>query len=411
MYRRFRTQIICALTSLLCSNALLAQPSTHPLKIVVLGSSTSAGYKVTADSAYVNLLRNYLVSNVSSAFTVINFAVSGYNTYKMQPSWYVPPDGQTIDYTRNIDAAIAHNPDAILINFPSNDARDGLSIEAQQNNFLRVAAKANSANIPVWVTTTQPRNLGVIARLSLITMRIWIETQFGNRTIDFWTGLANENGSLKAEYDCGDGTHLTGTGHALIFNRVVNSTLLNYVSATVLPIHLEKFTATRQGKEVVLHWKASGIDVNTYFNIQQCSGKSITDWHTITSIPAAASRPGEIGSFSYVHQPHFSKSGNMMYRIAWTEPDGTTRYSNTQLVQWEDEISNLSVRSFNHNIVITNYESMPVEFVIYDSGGRLIKKGNCPQGNFALELQSRGVFIVTMYRSDGQKYSRKLLVY
>ena len=93
--------------------------------------------------------------------TVENIAIGGATTYKMQPDWYTPPanrSGFPVDKTRNIDKAISLNPDGIIINYPSNDAANNFTLQEQKDNFLRVKAKADSAGIPIWVTTTQPRN-------------------------------------------------------------------------------------------------------------------------------------------------------------------------------------------------------------------------------------------------------------
>ncbi len=194
------------------------------LRIVVLGSSTAAGAGASVtDSAWVWRYRAYLES-IDPDYEVVNLAVGGYTTYHIQPNEYVSPDGRVArDTLRNITRAIALDADAIIINLPSNDAAKKFSIIEQTQNFERVAAKADSADIPLWVCTTQPRNLPDSGRMNLITMKDWITDRFGDHTLDFWSELAVEDGSMRSAYNSGDGVHLNDAGHGVLFSRVVDA--------------------------------------------------------------------------------------------------------------------------------------------------------------------------------------------
>lgn len=215
------------ITSLLMLStcAANAQKCKHPIKLVVIGSSTSAGTGASKpDSAYVSKLRKFMIDSVNVGCTVENLAVGGATTYKMQPDWYTPPavrSSFTVDKAKNIDKAISLNPDGIIINYPSNDAANNFALQEQQDNFMRVKAKADSAGIPVWVTTTQPRNFANASQKQLQTdMRDWINTTFGQKAIDFWTTIADLNGDIATAYNSGDNVHLNDAGHALLFQRV-----------------------------------------------------------------------------------------------------------------------------------------------------------------------------------------------
>jgi lysophospholipase L1-like esterase len=95
---------------------------SQDFKIVVLGSSTSAGSGAsTIDSAWVNRYREYLQS-INPNNEVVNFGVGGYNTYRIMRTGFIPPPGRpNPDIVRNITAAINESPDAIIVNMPSND--------------------------------------------------------------------------------------------------------------------------------------------------------------------------------------------------------------------------------------------------------------------------------------------------
>jgi lysophospholipase L1-like esterase len=194
---------------------------TDSIKIVILGSSTAFGTGPShPDSAWVNRFRTYLQSIWKNS-EVINLAKGGYVTYHILPDNFVPPTERPFpDPKRNITKALSYNPTAIIINLPSNDASLDYSIKEQLQNYDMVLFLTKPKNIPVWVATTQPRNLSLSGRLNLMEMRDSTFTRFEN-PIDFWTGLAEKSGNIKAEYNSGDGVHLNDAAHKILFERVV----------------------------------------------------------------------------------------------------------------------------------------------------------------------------------------------
>ena len=211
--------------------APVAAPDT--LRIIVLGSSTAAGHGASEpDSSWVWRYRTYL-SSINPAWTVINLAVGGYSTYKLQPSGYVAPAGRPRpDTARNITRALALRPSALIVNLPSNDAASNYSILEQTENFERIAAEAARAQVPLWISSTQPRNFDEAKRQNLITMRDWIRGRFDDRALDFWDGLAESDGTLLPLFDSGDGIHLNDDGHALLFGRVRDADIPDAVART-----------------------------------------------------------------------------------------------------------------------------------------------------------------------------------
>ena len=208
---------------ILCS-ASLAQTLPSSLRIVVLGSSSAAGEGAsTDDSAWVWRYAAYL-KTINPGYEVINLAKSSYNSYHLQANGFLPPEGRSDpDTSRNITMALSLHPDAIILNLPSNDATWEMSLIEQTENFNRISNEAIAAAVPVWVTTTQPRNLSEPRRQNLITMRDWIGMRFGSNAIDFWTGVATENGLILDSMDCGDGIHLNDQAHALLAERTRNA--------------------------------------------------------------------------------------------------------------------------------------------------------------------------------------------
>lgn len=198
----------------------IVEPS-DPCTIVVLGSSTAAGTgPSTPDSTWVNRFRKSY-SGCDSRVEVVNLARGGYNTFKLLPDDGFIPTGvnQTIDSSRNITAAMALNPQAIIINLPSNDAALGYDVAQQLANYDQILAAAG--NVPVYVSTPQPRNFGpaqVAIQRELLDSTI---ARFGARAIDFWTPFATNDGLLDSLFDSGDGVHMNDAAHRILWDSVL----------------------------------------------------------------------------------------------------------------------------------------------------------------------------------------------
>jgi lysophospholipase L1-like esterase len=219
-------------------------------RIVVLGSSTAYGTGAsTTDSSWVNRYRRYVKSkNVNSQ--VFNLGIPGYRTYQnLRPDGYVPPINRPAPASGfNITAALALTPDAIIINMPSNDAASNYTVAEQKANFEETFRIADSANIPIWVTTTQPRFFMTADQMqNLRDMRQWIIDRFGSKSINFWDGIANPDGTVASFYYF-DNVHVNNRGHEEFFNRMKQECLLDslcrrYLGTTTIKskIFLEGF--------------------------------------------------------------------------------------------------------------------------------------------------------------------------
>lgn len=201
-------------------------------RVVVMGSSTSAGTGAsTPDSAWVNRYRAYL-QGINPMNEVINLGVGGYNTYRIMPTGYTPPPTRpNPDVNRNITAALNENPDAIIINMPSNDVAAGFTYAEQMFNLDTIVSISQQNNVPIWVCTTQPRNFGNQAQLDLQwDIKDSIYAYFNPYTIDFWTTIATPGYTIDPAYDSGDGVHLNDAGHGLLANRVIQTSILDSIA-------------------------------------------------------------------------------------------------------------------------------------------------------------------------------------
>lgn len=269
--------------------------------IVVLGSSTAAGTGPTSpDSAWVNRYRKYILALAPTA-KVINLAIGGYTTYDIMPTGSTPPSGRpTPKPNNNITYAMTYKPSAMIINLPSNDAAQNIPIAEQLANYDVILAHAKQ--VPVWITTPQPRNFASQSQRNLlIFMRDSTYARFGERTIDFWTGIAKGDGTINPLYNSGDGVHINNAGHRIFFQRVVDKKIWDdvtqveteAVNTTTLPLRFElmqnypnpfnpetniEYDLPSQADVRLSIFNAAGKEVNTIMSGYQNAGRFKLRW-------------------------------------------------------------------------------------------------------------------------------------
>ncbi len=262
--------------------------------IVILGSSTAAGAGPShPDSTWVNRYRKFIQS-INPQNHVTNLAQGGTTTYQIMPDWYTAPTGRPArNTTRNISEAIRLQADAVIVNMPSNDAANGFTLSEQMTNFHTIVNTADSAGIPVWVCTTQPRNFSANQRQLQMDVRDSILSQFGSRAVDFWSGFADSLGNLDTAYDSGDGVHMNDHAHRVLFQRVQAKNILSHLTDTL--IKSDHFIISLQQQASVcgkLHdslWLSlsnrgvlASYDLPVKWNVQNVSGGSgYTHYDTI----------------------------------------------------------------------------------------------------------------------------------
>lgn len=188
--------------------------SKKEIVIVVLGSSTAEGIgPLIKENAWVARYSTYL-QKLDPRFRVINLAQGGFTTEDILSGKH--PD-------KNIAKALTLNPDVLIVNLPSNDAALGRNAEEQLKNYKEIFKKIPK-EIPVWITTPQPRNFEK-EKVQIQKDMVDATYAFFNNafTIDLWTCFADEKGRLKPQFDSGDGIHMNDEAHLVIFERVLES--------------------------------------------------------------------------------------------------------------------------------------------------------------------------------------------
>jgi lysophospholipase L1-like esterase len=190
---------------------------------VLLGSSTSAGTgPKDPDNAWAERYAAYLARHFPD-FQLVNLAVGGQTTYHIQPTGFVPPpDRPAPAQGHNITAALALSPRGLIVNLPSNDSAENVPAREQLQNIERIVSLAKARGLPVWVSTTQPRNFTEQEqRAAQGVVRDQIRERFAPYVLDFWEPFATAQHGIKPEFDAGDGVHLNDAAHARLLDIVI----------------------------------------------------------------------------------------------------------------------------------------------------------------------------------------------
>lgn len=207
-------------------------------QIVILGSSTAAGYGASSyQYSWVGLLQN---STISNKFTIYNLSKGGYTTYHFLPQNYNSKYPNLIDTSRNIDKALSLNPKIIIINLPSNDVSKGYTLEETLNNYKVYDSICKSNNIRLYVTTTMPRKLDLQKKILLKIQRDTLLNLYYPFIFNFYDIIVDTNLEILKQYDCGDGIHLNNDGHFLLFQEVYDNPYFNLDLSVLSNSHSEK---------------------------------------------------------------------------------------------------------------------------------------------------------------------------
>ncbi len=279
---------------LCCTGATgFAQNCNTPLRIVVLGSSTAWGNGVPVrDSAWTFHYRKHLKATHNTADTVYILAIGGHTTHNIQatgtPNYTVGGITFAVDPNNNITKAISLAPHAIIVNIPSEDEARNFPLSVQVANLLKLKQLAAQNNIPLWVSTTQPRsNLGNAAALRLKQMKDSINLYFGDKAIDFWTTVAQSTGHIEPAYANGDGLHLNSAGQRILFTRVAGKNIPQVLCqpGPVTPFQLASFSVSRFEDKLRLNWRTNSETKTLRFIIERSTDS--TNWSNIGTQNAA----------------------------------------------------------------------------------------------------------------------------
>jgi hypothetical protein len=373
-------------------------------KLVIIGSSTSTcafGLNSPAE-CYVTKLSNYYNQQVPNDTTIDNhLARGGTNCYNGMPSSYTPPypDVAYQPITdSNITAALALNPDVIIVNYPTN-AYDVLSVAEIMYCLRTIRDSANIKGVPCFITTTQPRTSPASFNTSpvkakLAELKDSILLEFGNFAIDFWTGLINP-ADTSILYDSGDNIHMNAAGHDILFQRVVAA---NVFMAT-LPATFLQFNTLYKNNTNIISWLTAQESNIAYYEIQRSSdGIAFAKIGTVSASNSA-------GNNEYHYTDAQVLKGITYYKILIVDKDGKKHASPVMSVYINAgklSIVKAFARSASQVVVeLQNNEPQAVQLELLNNMGMVISRENRK-----IEAGSSSIYLGTPLLSNGVYHIR-----
>ena len=215
------------------ASASSGEPPAAAVAVSVLGASTAVGWNLDKPEyggepgglkySWVNRDAAYLEEERPGS-QVFNLSRAGYGTYEALPTGTMNPANRPqVDPVRNITAALARDPDFIIVHYPSGgDLDNGILVEEIIDNLGVIAATAAAANVPIWVGTPNPLSETPQPKIDqFLDMRAQILNIYADHALDFWALRAGPDGNALPEYTLLDGHHPNAEGHRLMFELVV----------------------------------------------------------------------------------------------------------------------------------------------------------------------------------------------
>lgn len=187
-------------------------------RVVGIGSSTLAGYNVSAPYRLGDKISAWLGNNVTNAVWR-NLAVSGNSSIDLLPVANGGMGGA------NIDSAVNANSDFIFLSLASNDPAAGISVNQSIANYKKMDSIALSRGVPIFFETTQPRSAYNAAMQTMLKeMADSIRKIWPDRYVEGFLDVVDKNAATAAailpQYDNGDGIHLNPNGNQFIADRL-----------------------------------------------------------------------------------------------------------------------------------------------------------------------------------------------
>jgi acyl-CoA thioesterase I len=199
-------KIGCRVVAVTLAGALLAAPATraadHPVRIVALGDSLTAGYGLAANEAFPVKLQRALAAK-GLATDIANAGVSG---------------DTTSGGLARLDWSVPDGTDAVILELGANDALRGLDPEVTRGALDAMLHRLSERHIPVLLCgMLAPRNMG---------------TEYGRAFDAIYPDLAGAYGAIlypffldgvatEPRLNQRDGLHPTAAGVDVIVEKIL----------------------------------------------------------------------------------------------------------------------------------------------------------------------------------------------
>ena len=167
---------------------------------------------------------------------------------------------------------------------------------------------------------------------------------------------------------------------------------------TPLPIELIGFDANLQGSNVLVNWSTASELNNDFFTIERSDG--IGEWNNLGIVPGAGNSTSKL---EYDFFDNLPRIGNNYYRLKQTDFDGTSTYSNIQLViLGETDLISVYPNPFDQRLLIYgNLDILTSDISLYNVLGDKV----------SIKVESQGELIqVTAEQLGPGVYFLKILM-
>ena len=376
-------------TIILLGTCLLIQsaPLFAQTKVIVLGSSTAAGYGASVpDSAWVARLRASFQKNQSDGKDTIidNRAVPGYVTYQSLPTNYpTPPNRPFPDPNANTTYVLNSNPrpEVVIINYPTNDIVNNYSPKEMMDNLRYMFQQLNSNGIRTYITTTQPRNSGTDATQRTLLRQLLdsIQINFSNYAVDFWDDLVTTDGSNMLRADLTpDGIHPNDQGHRYLFQRMQAKNIFSTISNAPLPVKVIHWQVRLDNSVVRLSWHTVNEQAGSRFEVERSAdGNHFISIQALTGV-------GHDADYSWIDASPLK--GKSYYRLKMVT-QGQTSYDSILPIVFDQQalIASLYVDgSVLHVQMNAGQDHTVIEII--NSLGSIVKKQALTNGTTTISI-------------------------
>jgi lysophospholipase L1-like esterase len=297
--------------------------------LVGLGSSTLAGTGSAAPNNLPSYINNW-ISGATSGGTFINMSVGGFDT----TNFMTEGNNANVKVYQNVDAAIAHNPDAVFISLPTNDIGAGYTPTQFVNNLKAIYDLLDSYGIPCFVETTQPRDsYSDTQQTDLLTTASLIRSTFPSQFVVDVMELVRDTGSTRPAnilpaYAAGDAIHLNASGHTIVFNEFRSKVNAFFTSPSYTEYQIEKSTSSTSG--FTLFDTVTGNTVSKsynridgtqyYYRVKGKVGSNYTQYSNVMSMI----QPLNVGSLQQTIKFNFGNEVDTAPTTDWNNLVGST---------------------------------------------------------------------------------------
>lgn len=306
----------------------LSGPGQSIFSVCFMGSSTTVGYGVPADSNYVFFVKKDWKAQ-ALIDTAYNIAQTSTNIYQGRPTGSPAVSGRDApDPTLNINAACSKaGVKLVIVNYPTN-GYDYMTPTEVCSCMREIQAYATSVGVKVWFTTSQPRSgFSSSEQLNLKTIADSIRLAFPTNYIDFYYCLITPGTTVRRpQFDLGDNVHNNGNGQYQLYKQVVGTnpakSLVSSSSVITTPTSLtttitslglgsHKFMVAAWDNDSLMSSNFMTVTVNPSSGITANAGADINITMPITSTQlngTASSGSSLVYSWSKISGPAGSKA-------------------------------------------------------------------------------------------------------